>query len=106
ALAPRPGEAAAGPRHRALLVGHGAHLERDAARDEPVVVLDAALAEAADLLLVGARAAGGDQVLRHLLRVVLEAAGLLQRRAAAEVDLPGRLRRRAAAAPAALEREH
>ncbi len=69
-------------------------------------MLDTALAEETDLGLVGAGTAGGEQVLAHFFRRVLEAAGLLDRRAAAEVDLSRGQGGGAAAAAGALEEEH
>ena len=80
-------------------------LERHALVDEPVVVVDAAAAVSLDLLGVRPRAAARHQILEHLLGGVLEAALLLERCPAAEVEHAARHRGRAAAGGGALERD-
>ena len=70
-------------RHGGL--GAERRVERDAARHQPVEVAQALLAVAGDLGLVGIRAAGRHHVAVHVVEAVLEAAGRLDRRAAAEV---------------------
>ena len=78
--------------------------ELDAVRADPLEVLEALLAERAHLLVVGLRARGHAHVRDHLLDRVVEAARLLDPRAAAEVERrPSRARwcrRRASSARA------
>ena len=69
-------------------------------------MVDAALAVEANLRLVRARAAARHQVLEHLLGRVLEAALLLERRPAAEVEDAPRERGRAAPRARPLEGEN
>src|SRR6185436_12324347 len=103
-LAAGVAQAVVGRRVRTLAVE--GRLERDALRDEPVIVRDAVVAVEAYLRLVRPRPAGRHEVLEHLLRRVLEAACLLDRRPAAEVDLTRREGRGAAAPARALEHQH
>jgi hypothetical protein len=60
--------------------------EGHALRLDPLEVLDAALAVESDLGLIGGVATGCHQVGEHVVRAVLEAAGVLERGSAAEVD--------------------
>ena len=55
---------------------------------QPVEVVDAAGAVVGDPVLVGARTHGDVEECRHVLDGIVETAGLLQRRAAAEVNEP------------------
>src|SRR5215468_3784840 len=102
-LAARVPEAVVGPRLE--VVRPVARLERDRERAEPVEVLDAALAVEAELLEIGRRARRRAQVGEHLLRGVVEPAGLLHRGAPAAVEDAARRGGRAAAGARALEHE-
>jgi hypothetical protein len=105
AFASRKGEALAQLRHGGHVVGDAVLVEGHTPLREPMEVLHAAVTEETDLRLVGARPTGRHEVSRHLVRVVVEATCLLERRAAPQVELPGGLRRGPTPAPAALERQ-
>ena len=78
-------------------------LERHTAAHQPVEVLDAARTIVGDAVLVGAWAHRDVQECRHVVDGIVEATGLLQPGAAAEVDEPAGHRRRAAPASGALD---
>jgi len=80
-------------------------LERDAAPHQPVEVVDAARAVVGDPVLVGARPHGDVEECRHVVDGIVEAAGLLQSGAPAEVDEPARHRGGPAPATGSLEHE-
>ncbi len=60
--------------------------ERDADRDQPVEVVRRTLAVGVHAIVVHAGPEGGPEERRHVLRRVLEAAGILEGRAASQVD--------------------
>ena len=87
------------------LLGVVGPLELEAERLEPVEVLDRPLAVGADLVvlrLLGDR----DEVLVHLLDGVVVAGRDLHRRAATEVEVPARHRRRTAVHGGLLQQQH
>ena len=69
-------------------------------------MLDAAGAVVGDPVLVGARAHRRVEERRHVVHRIVEAAGLLQRRSAAEVDETARHGRRTTPGAGALEDQH
>jgi hypothetical protein len=81
-------------------------LERHAAADQPVEVLDASLAVVGDALLVGARPHRRVQERRHIVDGIVEAAGTLESGAAPEVDESARHRGRPAPAAGAFQDDH
>jgi hypothetical protein len=100
----RPDEAVVGRRLAGLAVVEGV-LVGNALGDEPVEMLDGAVAVELELGLVVAEADRGAQVFVHLLRRVLEAAGLLEGGATPEIDDAPRHRGGPAAATRALDDE-
>ena len=84
-------------------LGEELRLERHAAADQPVEVRDAAGAVVGDPVLVGAGPHRHVEERRHVVDGIGEATGLLQRRAAAEVDEAAGHRRRAAPGSGAFE---
>jgi hypothetical protein len=80
-------------------------LEGNALGHDPLVVFHRALAVEPHLDLVRSLAARGHQVLEHLLRRVLEPAGLLERRAPPQVEHPSRHRRGAPTPAGALQHQ-
>lgn len=89
AVLPQPHEPVVRRRHPGRSVPQRG-LERHAAVGQPVEVRDAVLAVAGDLVRVGAGTEGGGQERSHGRGVVVEAAGPLDRCAAAEIDLAAR----------------
>ena len=81
-------------------------LERYAAADQPVEVLDAARAVVGDALLVGARPHRRVQERRHVVDGIVEAAGTLESGAATEIDESARHRGGAAPPAGAFQDEH
>ena len=87
-------------------LGVEAGLERHPLIDQPVVVVDAAVAVEPHFGFVGIGAAGRHQEEEHLLSRVLEPALDLDRRASAEIDQSTRLGRRAPRTPRRFEHQH
>jgi hypothetical protein len=103
ALRTRPDEPIGGWRVAAAAVED--RVEGNALCDEPTVVLTGSLAVEPHLLLVRRLADTGHQVLEHRLWRILEATGLLELRAAAEVDCAAGHGRGAATTARAFENE-